>query len=79
MSEGAKPKVLIVYYTLSKQSGRVADAMAKALEARGCDVTTAMIEFIDERWVAEALAVPDEAPVPSDREHPARATASQDG
>ena len=64
MSEVAKPKVLIVYYTLSKQSGRVADAMAKALEARGCDVTSAMIEFTDERWVPKLSQFPMKRPFP---------------
>ena len=64
MSEGAKPKVLIVYYTLSKQSGRVADAMAKALEARGCEVTNAMIEFTDERWVPKLSQFPMKRPFP---------------
>ena len=64
MSAEAKPKVLIVYYTLSKQSGRVADAMAKALEARGCDVTSAMIEFTDERWVPKLSQFPMKRPFP---------------
>ena len=64
MSAEAKPKVLIVYYTLSKQSGRVADAMAKALEARGCDVTNAMIEFTDERWVPKLSQFPMKRPFP---------------
>jgi len=64
MSEGAKPKVLIVYYTLSKQSGRVADAMAKALEARGCEVTNSMIEFTDERWVPKLSEFPMKRPFP---------------
>jgi flavodoxin len=59
-----KPKVLIVYYTLTKQSGRVADAMAKALEARGCDVTKAVIEFTDERWVAKLSQFPMKRPMP---------------
>ncbi len=64
MSEGAKPKVLIVYYTLSKQSGRVAEAMAKALEARGCAVTNALIEFTDERWVPKLSQFPMKRPFP---------------
>ena len=49
MNGATKSKVLIVYYTLTKQSGRVADAMATEVEARGCDVTKALIEFTDER------------------------------
>ena len=62
MNGAAKPRVLIVYYTFTKQSGRVADAIAKELEARGCEVTKAMIEFTDKRWVPKLFAVPDEAP-----------------
>ena len=49
MNAERKPKVLIVYFTLTKQVGRVAEAMAQALEARGCDVAKALIEFTDER------------------------------
>ena len=64
MSAETKPRVLIVYYTLTKQSGRVADAMAKALEARGCEVTKAMIEFTDERWVPKLSQFPMKRPFP---------------
>ena len=46
MSTNGSPKVLIVYYSLTKQTGRVVDVMASALEARGCDVTKALIEFL---------------------------------
>ena len=51
MSAEMKPRVLIVYYTLTKQSGRVVDAMTKAFQAQDCDVTKALIEFTDKRWV----------------------------
>jgi flavodoxin len=64
MSAPAKPKVLIVYYTLTKQSGRVADAIAKALEERGCDATKALLEFTDERWVPKLSGFPMTHPVP---------------
>lgn len=50
MSVETKPSVLIVYHTYTKQSDRVADAIAEELEARGCEVTKAMIEFTDKRW-----------------------------
>jgi flavodoxin len=63
MSEEMRPRVLIVYYTLTKQSGRVVDAMTKELEARGCDVTKALIEFTDKRWVAKLSRFPMERPV----------------
>jgi flavodoxin len=59
-----KPKALVVYYTLTKQSGRVADAMAKALEARGCDVTKALIDFTDDRWVPKLSQFPMKRPFP---------------
>ena len=62
MSE--KPKALIVYYTLTKQAGRVADAMASALESRGCEVTKALIEFTDERWVPKLSQFPMKRPFP---------------
>src|SRR5437763_344170 len=45
------PRVLFVYYTHTKQALRVADAMAEAMRARGCDVTQAGIEFTDPRYV----------------------------
>src|SRR5262245_36951578 len=64
MSVEAKPKVLVVYYTLTKQVGRVADAMASALESRGCDVTKAMIEFTDQRWVPKLSQFPMKRPFP---------------
>jgi flavodoxin len=63
VSEEMRPRVLIVYYTLTKQSGRVVDAMEKALEARSCDVTKALIEFTDERWVEKLSRFPMERPV----------------
>jgi hypothetical protein len=44
------PRVLFVYYTLSQQARRVADAMTGALTAEGCEVTEAVIEFTDERY-----------------------------
>ena len=63
MTDEPRPRVLIVYFTLTKQSGRVVVAMAKALEARGCDVTKALIEFTDERWVRTLSRFPMEHPV----------------
>ena len=47
-----KPKVLVVYFSLTKQSrARVAEAMTRAFTARGCDVSGARIEFTDKRWM----------------------------
>jgi|tagenome__1003787_1003787.scaffolds.fasta_scaffold20983559_2 menaquinone-dependent protoporphyrinogen IX oxidase len=51
-----KPRALIVYHTYTKQTGKVADALAKQLEARGCEVTKAMIEFTDQRFVPKLFS-----------------------
>jgi flavodoxin len=64
VSANDKPRVLLVYYTLTKQSGRVADAMADAFEARGCDVTKALIQFTDQRWVPKLSEFPMTRPMP---------------
>ena len=64
MSVSEKPKVLIVYYSLTKQTGRVVDAMAETLEGRGCEVTKAPIEFVDERWVPKLSQFPMKRPIP---------------
>jgi len=45
-----KPRVLLVYYTYTQQTQRVAEAMAEVLRERGCDVRRAAIEFTDKRW-----------------------------
>jgi menaquinone-dependent protoporphyrinogen IX oxidase len=59
-----KQKVLVVYFSLTQQSGRVAEAMAQAFEERGCDVTKAFIEFTDERWVPKLSQFPMDHPMP---------------
>ena len=64
MTADIRPKVLLVYFTLSKQTGRVAEAMAQALEVRGCDVTKALIEFTDQRWVPKLSQFPMKHPIP---------------
>jgi hypothetical protein len=51
-----KPSVLIVYYTYTKQSGKVTDALAVEFEARGYEVTKALIEFTDQRRVPKLFA-----------------------
>jgi flavodoxin len=56
--------VLIVYYSLTHQSARVAEAMADALTARECDVTKASIEFTDERYVPKLSEFPMKRPFP---------------
>ena len=59
----AKPRVLIVYFTLTNQAGRVAEAMAKEFEARGCEVTQARIELTDTRWVPKLSPFPMKRPI----------------
>jgi menaquinone-dependent protoporphyrinogen IX oxidase len=48
----AKPKVLFVYYSYTKQTLKVTEAMAAVLRDRGCDVHLAAIEFTDARYTA---------------------------
>jgi hypothetical protein len=45
-----RPRVLLVYYTHTQQTLRVAEAMADVLRGRGCDVSLAGIEFTDPRY-----------------------------
>ena len=64
MNAETKPKVLVVYFSLTHQAERVAEAMAQALMARGCDATKALIEFTDERWVGKLSQFPMKHPMP---------------
>ena len=64
MSTDPRPRVLVVYFSLTQNSARVAAAMAQALVARGCDVTKAFIEFTDERWVPKLSPFPMKRPFP---------------
>ncbi|MGZ4422487.1 MAG: flavodoxin family protein [Gaiellaceae bacterium] len=64
MSVAAKSRTLVVYFSLTQQAARVAEAMEKALAARGCDVTKAKIEFTDERWVPKLSQFPMKRPIP---------------
>jgi flavodoxin len=63
VSTEARPKVLVVYYSLTNQTARVADAMAQARTARGCDVTKAAIEFTDERYLPKLSQFPMKRPM----------------
>ena len=53
-----EPKVLLLYYTYTRQSLKVADAMAEVLGERGCDVRQAAIELTDERYAARFSRFP---------------------
>jgi menaquinone-dependent protoporphyrinogen IX oxidase len=44
------PRVLLVYYTYTQQSLKVAELIAEVLRQRGCDVRLAGIEFTDSRY-----------------------------
>ena len=44
------PKVLLVYYTYTQQSRKVAEAMGDVFRERGCDVQLAAIELTDSRY-----------------------------
>ena len=63
MNTETKPRFLVVYFSLTQQTARVAEAIAQALEARGCDVATASIEFIDERWMPKLSKFPMNRPM----------------
>ena len=54
----ARPEVLVVYYTYTKQTLKVLEAAAEVLRARGCEVTFAPIEFTDPRYAARFDAFP---------------------
>ena len=45
-----KPTALVVYFTFSQQTGRVAEVMEEALSEKGYDVTRSAIEFTDPHW-----------------------------
>ncbi len=65
MNGTTNPKVLIVYFTYTKQSGRVADAIAEQLGVRGCEVTKALIEFTDPKYLPKLFAqFPLKHPIP---------------
>lgn len=57
-----KPKALVVYYTFSQQTGRVAEAMAASLAAHGFEVEAAAIEFTDPKWAKRFSTVPMKFP-----------------
>ena len=63
MNAEAKSKVLIVYYSLTKNTGHVVDEMEKALAARGCNVTKALLEFTDERYLPKLSQFPMKRPM----------------
>ena len=58
MNADSRPKALVVYYTFSRQTGRVADVVGDALDANGYEVSRAAIEFTDPHWAKLFSSVP---------------------
>lgn len=52
------PRVLVVYYSYTQQSRRVADVLAEVFRARGFDVQLAAIEFTDVRYAPQFARLP---------------------
>lgn len=57
-----KPRALLVYFTFSQQTGRVAEVVETALTEKGYAVTTSAIEFTDPHWTKVLSGVPMERP-----------------
>ena len=55
---GTTARVLLVYYTHTKQAQRVSDAMAEVLRERGCDVSQAAIGFTDPHYAKNFSSFP---------------------
>jgi flavodoxin len=64
VSADRQPRILFVYYTFSKQTGRVVDAMADVAAAKGYDVTKAELEFTDPKYRKHLDQVPMHRPMP---------------
>ena len=47
-----RPKVLFVYYTYTKQTLKVVEAMSEVLRERGCDVEQAALDLTEKRYTA---------------------------
>jgi hypothetical protein len=58
MDRAGKPKVTFVYFSYTKQTKRVMDAMAEVFQQRGWDVQAAPIAFTDHRWTARFSTFP---------------------
>ncbi len=54
----SRPRVLVVYFTYTQQSLKIADAMSEVLQERGCDVELASIEFTDSRYAERFTRFP---------------------
>jgi flavodoxin len=54
----ARPRVLFVFYSHTKQAERVCEAMAEVMRGRGCDVSQASIEFTDPNYAKNFSVFP---------------------
>src|SRR3954454_20704937 len=52
------PRVLLVFYSYTFQSRRVAEMMADVFQGRGCDVQLAAVEFNDPRYAERFTRFP---------------------
>jgi menaquinone-dependent protoporphyrinogen IX oxidase len=52
------PRVLVVYFTYTQQSLKIAEAMSEVLQEHGCDVELARIEFTDSRYAERFTRFP---------------------
>jgi menaquinone-dependent protoporphyrinogen IX oxidase len=57
-SGASRPRVLLVYFTYTQQSVKVAEAMAVVFRNRGCEVQMADIEFTDSRYAERFTRFP---------------------
>ena len=62
MTADTKSTALVVYFTFSQQTGRVAEVMEEALTEEGYDVTRSAIEFSDPHWTKVLSGVPMSRP-----------------
>src|SRR3954452_1767843 len=53
-----RPRVLLVYYTYTQQSRKVAESIGDVLQERGCDVSEAAIELTDKRYAERFTRFP---------------------
>jgi menaquinone-dependent protoporphyrinogen IX oxidase len=58
MDSAPAQSVLFVYYSYTRQTVKVVEAMAEVLRRRGCDVTLAAIEFTDPRYAERFRVFP---------------------
>jgi menaquinone-dependent protoporphyrinogen IX oxidase len=54
----SRPRVLVVYFTYTQQSLKIAEAMSEVLQERDCDVELARIELTDTRYAERFTRFP---------------------